>query len=330
MPLVTRRLLIGFAFIGMLIVAGVVGLTTVEHESLLDAILTTVSAISTVGYSPPRPLGAFGKILAIILIVGGLFALALVISALTEYFVEGHLQGVWNRRVTERAIEQLRDHFIVCGYGRVGREVAHRLAGDNLEFVVLDVNEVSIGDAKNEGYLAVVEDASHEDILLRLGIDRARGLMACSDSDANNVYITLTARAANARVFIVARAAQPDAERKLYMAGANRVVSPYVMAGRQIAELATQTAVADSFNLVFDGERLDVQVQEMAVEAGSPLVGRSIGDLHDTVLHGAFVLAIHRQDQLMQDVRSGVQIRAGDRLLVVGSGAQLAKLSTID
>jgi voltage-gated potassium channel len=179
------------------------------------------------------------------------------------------------------------------------------------------------------GYPHVHEDASHDEVLERVGIRRARGLVACADSDMNNVYVTLTARTANPQLFIVARAAQPDAEAKLLKAGANRVVSPYVMAGQHMAQLSARPLVADYLNLLFDGKEIGVRIQELAVDAGSALEGKSIRELHGTLLEGAFVLALDRDGQRTHDVGPDVVLAPGDRLLVVGSGERLGKLSTI-
>lgn len=324
-----RRLVLSLAFVLALILTGVVGFIWTQHESLLDALLTTVSAISTVGYSPPHPFTTAGKILALGLIVGGLVGLALVVSSLTEYFIEGHLPGAWERRKLDKALGQLSDHFIICGFGRVGREVARQLVTARESFVVLDLNAAASQAAREAGYLHLQEDASQDEILRKVHIERARALVACADSDVNNVYVTLSARAANSDLFIVARAAQTDAEPKLYRAGANRVVSPYVMAGRHMAELAARPLVADYLNLLFDGREIDIQIQEIAVDGSSSLSNRTIKDVHETVLDGAFVLALDRDGTRTLHVGPNEVLREGDRLLIVGSGAQLRKLSTI-
>jgi voltage-gated potassium channel len=245
MSLYARRLLLGFGFVLLLTVLGVAGFMSLEHESLVDALLTTVSAISTVGYSPPHPFSTSGKILAIVLILGGIFAIALVISVLTEYLVEGHLYGSWARRKMERSAAELRDHYIIAGFGRVGREVGSTLALAKVPFIVLDINLEVLEEARKAGYLFMSGDPTRDTVLMKVGIQSAKGLIACSDSDTNNVYITLTARSLNPEIFIVARAAFPDAEPRLYQAGANRVVSPYVMAGRHMAQVATNPHVSD-------------------------------------------------------------------------------------
>ena len=324
-----RRLLIGFGFVLVLLVIGVAGFMVLEHESLVDALLTTVSAISTVGYSPPHPLSTGGKLLAIGLILGGLLGIALVISVMTEYFMEGHLFGLWARLRMDKDIGKLSNHFIISGFGRVGREVARTLTQAGVPFVILDISENSLAAARTAGYLFIQDDPSRDEVLHRVGIDRARGLIACADSDTNNVYVTLTARALNPKVFIVARAAFQDAEAKLYKAGADRVVSPYVMAGRTMAQMAAEPLLADYLNLLFDGKQFGVRIQELRVSDMPELSGRSIKELHDTLLGGAYVLAIDRGEERIEHVGPEMVVCQGDRLLVVGSGEQLGKLATI-
>jgi voltage-gated potassium channel len=301
----------------------------IEHESVLDALLTTISAISTVGYSPPHPLSTGGKVLAIFLIVGGVLGIALIISVLTEYFMEGYLRGALERRAIDRQIRELNEHYIVSGFGRVGREVGDCLTTANIPFVVLDVSPSALAAAQAVGYLFLAEDASHDEVLTRVGIDRARGLIACADSDTNNVYVTLSARALNPNLFIVARAAYADAEAKLYRAGADRVVSPYVMAGRHMADLASRPTVSDYLGFLFDGTKIDVRIQEVPVLQDSALAGCSIKELHRGVLGGGFVLAVDRGEERIHQVSPQLVVRPGDVLFVIGSGAQLSKVSSI-
>jgi voltage-gated potassium channel len=243
--------------------------------------------------------------------------------------MEGHLYGAWARRRMERSIEQLKDHFIISGFGRVGREVARTLNEAGVPFVILDVNHEALEVARAAGYRFMEEDASHDEVLRAAGVHRARGLIACADSDVNNVYVTLTARALSPTIFIVARAAYQDAEPKLYNAGANRVVSPYIMAGRTMAQMAAEPLLADYLNLLFDGRQFGVRIQELRVRDMPELAGHSVRDLHTSLLKGAFVLAIDRGEERIEHVDPDMVLGDDDRLLVVGSGEQLGKLATI-
>jgi voltage-gated potassium channel len=191
------------------------------------------------------------------------------------------------------------------------------------------VNDGPILEAQEAGYLFVREDASHDEVLQRVGIKRARGLIACADSDANNVYVTLTARAANPNLFIVARAAYEDAQPKLYKAGANRVVSPYVMAGRRMAHMAADPTMADSLTFLFDGQEIGMRIREVRVADRPELAGRTIRDLRDSALDGGFVLAVDRGGERIEQIGADFEVGPDDRLLVVRSGAQPPKLATI-
>ena len=229
----------------------------------------------------------------------------------------------------DRAIGRLKDHFILVGFGRVGKEVARQLSLAHRSFVVVDANESALSDASTAGYVYVRGDAADNAVLTAAGIQRAAGLVACADSDVQNVYVTLTARSVNPSLFIVARAAFSDAEVKLYNAGADRVVSPYVMAGRQIAQIAAHPRLADYLSLLFDGKQIGVQIVELRVEDMPQLVGLRVSELHRTILEGAFVLAIDRGEERLEHVLPGERIQSDDRLLVVGSGAAVEKLATI-
>jgi len=223
----------------------------------------------------------------------------------------------------------LKDHFIIPGFGRVGTGVALTLRDTGFPFVVVDPNPDAVARAAQAGYLYLEADAAHDEVLLEAGIERACGLIACADSDGNNIYVTLTARSLSPNLFIVARAAYADVEPKLYKAGASRVVSPYVMAGRHMAALAARPLVADYLNFLFDGWQIDAQIREVAVDERSPLARKPVRELPNTALAGAFVLALDRNGERIQQVGPDVVVQPGDRLLVVGSGAQLQKLATI-
>jgi voltage-gated potassium channel len=230
----------------------------------------------------------------------------------------------------DRTVSRLRDHFIIVGFGRVGKEVARQLSAARRSFVVVDTNEQPLEDARAAGYAYFPGDASSNEVLSAVGIDRAAGLIACADSDVQNVYVTLTARTANPSLHIIARAAYADAEPKLYNAGADRVISPYVMAGRQIAQIAANLRLADYLNLLFDGKQIGVQIMELRVDDMPEIAGKPVSDLHRTHLHGAFVLAIDRGNDRLEDVAAEEVVRPGDRLLLVGSGAVMQKLATIE
>jgi voltage-gated potassium channel len=218
----------------------------------------------------------------------------------------------------------LRGHFILCGYGRVGTTVARELAHAAIPFVVVDINPASLATATHDGFHVVEGDATRDEVLREAGVDRARGLITTVDSDANNVYVTLSARALNAGLFIVARANQGGSETKLLQAGADRVVSPYTRAGRQIAELATRPRVADFIDYALSHGELAFAMEEVEIAADGPLAGRTVGSL---VADGIHTLAIVRGPRDYEPNPPADRVLAtGDGLIVSGTSDTLRRL----
>ncbi|GAC1326077.1 MAG: potassium channel protein [Chloroflexota bacterium] len=320
--LLPRGLVVGLGLFAAIVAAGIVGFL-IAGLSPVDAVLTTVSAVLTVGYAPAGPLSSGAKVFATVLILSGVGTGVYVIGSLTEFLVEGGLRGSWQQRRMVRQMEELRDHFIISGFGRVGQQAATQLENSGIPFIVVDANPSTIAVARNRGLLYYEGDATKNSILEIVGLSRARGLLACADSDVNNVYVTLSARALNADLYIVARAAGYDAEQNLYNAGASRVVSPYTMAGNRMAHLAVQPLAADYIDVVIHGQDLGVQIEERVIPAGSPLVNRTVGDVRKRELAGGHVLAVEHDGELITFVEDDLVIAAADRILVAGTAAQL-------
>ena len=217
---------------------GVAGYVLIEHWSLFDAFYMTIITISTVGYSELHPLSAPGRVFTSTLIVSGVGILLFGFGVFAETLSEGHFLEFRRFRRLERQIAALRGHFIVCGYGRIGTRIVTEFEQHQTQYVVLDNNVEAITRLKHEGRLFMEGDAASEELLKGAGIEHARGLISAVDSDERSVYITLAARALNADLYIVARAGRPDSIRRLELAGADRVVSPYIMAGHRMAEFA--------------------------------------------------------------------------------------------
>jgi voltage-gated potassium channel len=224
----------------------------------------------------------------------------------------------------QEAVGALRDHYIVCGYGRVGSTVIRELMHTGQRFVVIDINEPSLERAIADGHLVVMGDATDDATLRRAGIERARGLITTIDSDANNVYVTLSARALSPGLFIVARASAVGAEAKLVQAGANRIVSPYTMAGRRIAELAIRPRVADFIDAALSHGNLSFSLEEVEVTAESPLLGVTVGQLRTD---GVITLAILQPDGAYEaNPPEPRELREGENLIASGSTDDLAAL----
>lgn len=325
--LLPRGLVIGIALFAAIVVAGIVGYM-LDGLSLVDALLVTVSAVTTVGYAPPHPLSVGAKVFTTGLILAGAATGIYVLGSLTEFLVEGGLRGSWQQRRMEKQVHRLKDHYVISGFGRVGQRVATQLEGSEVPFVVVDANPATIAAAQDRGLIYFEGDATRTSVLEEVGIQRARGLLACADSDISNVYVTLSARAINPGLYIVARAAGPDAEQNLYNAGASRVVSPYTMAGSRMAHLAVQPLAADYVDVVIHGHTFGVQIEERVVLPGSSLVDRTVGDIRASELAGGHILAVGTGDQLITFVDDDLVITANQRILLAGTSAQLTHFDT--
>ncbi len=286
-PMSKRLLWAGLA-LGLIVTYGVVGYVVLERWSFLDALYMTTIALTTVGFEEARPLDASGRIFTITLVVLGVGLALITVTLIAALIVEGELGAGRRRRRMDRRIEELRDHFIVCAYGRVGRAAARELDAMHVPFIVIERLEDLRVRLETDGVLYMIEDPSLEPVLRRAGVDRARGLVCAVDSDATNVYITLMARSLNPDLLIVARASEPGSPERLQRAGAERVVSPFTTSGRHMARMVVDPGLVDVLELGSQTRFIDVE--ERAIERGSDLEGHTVADAPGPVL------AIHHAD----------------------------------
>jgi voltage-gated potassium channel len=310
----SRRIRSTFAALVAVFVFGVVGYWTLEDWSFLDAVYMTVITLTTVGFKEVRPLDPGGRVFTIVLLVMGV-GLALVSVALIAQMVAESQLGVRSRRRRmDRDIERLRDHTIICAYGRVGRAVARELRSNGRPFVVVDPKEDLRERMEEDGVPFLLDDPSSEAVLKRAGVDRARSLVCAVDSDATNVYITLIARSIRPDLQIVARASEPGSPERLERAGANRVVSPFVTSGQHMAKMAMSPELVDVLGEEDAGPAL--AVEERAIGHGSVLDGRTVADA------GGAVLAVRRADgAVLTNPPPDLLLREGDTVLVLEAPA---------
>lgn len=261
------RLTRGVATLAALLAFGVVGYMIIEGWSFLDALYMTVISVTTVGYNEVRPLSDGGRVFTIFVILFGVGTALYILTILVQTVVEGELAAAFGVRRMQARIDALSDHYILCGYGRVGDEIATEFNQRNVPFVVVDTDEDAIARSLEAGHLVIEGDATRDDVLKQAGIDRARALMAASDSDAGNTYITLAAKALRPDLYVIARVAQAAGEPRARRAGADRVVSPYTLAGRRMALSALQPLTVEFFDL-------------LASERGGDQVARRDAPLH--------------------------------------------------
>ncbi len=318
---------VGRSLLGLLVVVmiGTLGYVVIEDWPLLDAIYMTVTTVATVGYGEIRPLSTAGRVFTLGLIAVGVAGLWYVLSMLVGLMVEGQVTQRWERRRMERRIEGMRDHLIVCGYGRVGRQIVQELRRERRPVVVLDVNPPSLEEAAREGLLVVHGNATEDETLRRAGIERARGLITAVANDADNVFVTLSARALRPDLPIVARANFDDAVPKLRRAGATQVVSPYAMAGLQMARLVVRPSTVDFVETLLRGTDGDLLLEDLRVAAGSLLVDLPVAEVRRRFAD-ALLLAVQRDGRLLAPPPAELALRAGDVVAFVGRGEQLRAL----
>lgn len=316
---VARRMQLGCGLLTTVLLIGTIGFMATEGWPPVEALYTTVLVISTLGFSELRPSDTPARLLTITLIAGGVGTLYYLVVALAQTVIENNLD--WGRRRSmEQQIGHLHDHYIVCGYGRVGRETCRQLAQQRCAFVVVDNDAQRAEAVRAAGYLVVQGDASDDAVLRRAGVVRASGLLTAVNSDAGNVYITLSARALNPSLFIVARAATAEAEHKLTIAGASRVISPYVLGGRSMAGMALRPAVMEFIELLVHSDDLEMWLEEVPVRAGSALDGVAVGEARLREEVGITVLAVRRADGRMAvSPPPALRLAAGDTLIALGS-----------
>jgi len=323
---VSPRIRIGCGLLALIVLVGTVGFTLIEGWTLFESFYSTVLVVSTLGFSDERPDDIPGRLLTTVLIGGGVGTLYYLVGALAQSVIENQLD--WGkRRAMEQQVEQLKDHFIVCGFGRVGQQTCRQLAQEQCAFVVIDTEEQRIRWVEEAGYLYVRGDASDDPVLKRAGIERARGLLTAVQSDAGNVYITLSARALNPKLFIVARAATDSAEHKLTIAGANRVISPYILGGRSMASHALRPAVMDFLDVLVHSDDLEMWLEEVVVEPGTELDGTQIGaaDLRERA--NVTILAVRRADgRMLINPGADEVLHAGDTLIVLGRRSDIDRI----
>jgi voltage-gated potassium channel len=305
------------------IAVGTAGYMLIEGWSFSDALFMTVSTLATVGFGEVRPLDEVGRAWTIVLIIAGVGIIFGTIGIVAEAVVT---EVSSPRREAKRMADEiaaLRDHYILCGYGRVGSTVARELQHGGQRVVVVDVEPSSLDHARRDGHLVVEGDATEDATLRAAGVLSARGLITTIDSDANNVYVTLSARALNPKLFLVGRANAEGSEAKVLQAGANRVVSPYTMAGRRIAELALRPRVADFIDAALSHGELAFSMEELEVRPGGPIEGRTVADLRRD---GIFALAVVTGRGYEANPSDDRRLVAGESLVVSGSSSVLRPL----
>jgi voltage-gated potassium channel len=323
-----KKLMVGAAVLFFIIAAGVVGYTFIEGWSFLDSLYMTITTITTVGYSEVNPLSTGGRIFSIFLILGGMGGAFYTLFGIIEFIVEGQFGITVRRRRMVNKIAKLKEHFILCGFGRVGEEISNIFKEEDVSFVVIDNRPECIARAEESKYIFLQGDATSDDVLKEAGIEKARGLVAALGNDIDNTYITLSARGLRHDLFITARASDSEAGTKLKRAGANRIVSPNSIGARRIAMLALRPAVVDFLDTISRRRGPELQMENVAITEKSSLAGQTVNDIRHC--SKAVVLAINKKTgRLLANPSEDEKVVAGDSIIIMGTREQLTSLEAI-
>ena len=323
----SRSVILGTALLLFWIILGTVGFTVLEGWSFVDSLYMSIITISTVGFGEVQPLHPAGRMFASFIIVAGIGTAVYTFTGLGQLVLEGELVSLMGRRKMMSELDKLKDHYIVCGYGRVGAMVAKGLRDKGVPMCVVDKDESLESHLREQGYVYYIGDGTDEDILLSAGIERARAVLALLPSDAGNVYLAITARELNPRVQIIARASDEKAEVRLKRSGADKVVSPYKIAGARVLQAAIQPTVLEFMDLVTGQQHLTLRMEEVRVGETSPIHDKTLAEGESLRTCGVIIVAVKTAaGEMMFNPDPGVRITAGDTLVALGDEDSLGKL----
>jgi voltage-gated potassium channel len=323
-----RQLVISLVMLSVILVFGTFGFVAIDGANVLDALYMTVITITTVGYGEVVPLSGAGKLFAIVLIFMGAGFVLHVFTRITEAIVEGGLEETLRRMKMKKRVAKLSGHYIVCGFGRIGKVICKILAENDREFVVVEKNPHKIQAIIDQGHLVLEGESADDQVLMDAGIKNARGLIAVVSSDADTVYITLSARGIRPDLFIMARSSgEEGAEKKLLRAGADKVLSPYFIGATRMAQQVVRPTVIDFIDLAVHGGELGLRMEEMAVSESSRYAGKSLMDSGIRKDHDLIVVAIKRNHgEMIFNPNPETEINPSDIMVVLGNHEDIKDL----
>jgi voltage-gated potassium channel len=313
----------------ILLSIGIVGYMGIEEYTFFDALYMTVITLSTVGFGEVKPLDQAGRIFTIFLIILGAGFVAYNVNLLARILLDGQLVEMYRRRTLTKKLEELKDHYIVCGHGQMGQIIARELCHASLSVVLIDKEAAALQKVEESRIVHFSADATEEESLLVAGVQRAKGLVAVVSRDTDNVFIVLTARDLNKNLHILARAGTPGAEKRLIKAGANRVVSPYASSAIRIAHNILRPTVTDFLELALSGEGMELSMEEMEIPVGASLVGKDLMGSGIRSQYNLIIVAIKRgSDRMIYNPSPQEELLAGDVLIAIGPQENLIQFRT--
>jgi len=325
----SRHLLVALGALAAVTTVGTLGYMLIAAMSPLDALYMTVITLSTVGYHEVVELTTAGRFFTMGLILVGLGTLLYTVAAIAEFFIEGRLDYLLGRRTMKRTIESLRDHVVVCGFGRIGQVVAGELKRSGVPFVIVESDPQLQGELDENGYLYVLGSALEDAVLKEAGTERARAIVAATANDSDNVFVTLSARELQPKIIVHARGETKEGTRRLHLVGAHQVISPQQLGGRRIANAILRPAVVDFIDLSLPGSGADVNLEEIMLAPGCPASGMALRDLQTKGVRVAVVAIKRGSDPTRLTPGAEDELAAGDQVVVIGDQENLRRFAAL-
>lgn len=322
------RLALSFALLALVLAFGTLGYVHSEGMTVFEAFYMSIITVSTVGFSEIKPLSQTGRLITVMIIVTGVSLLTYTLGQVVNIFIEGELQRIFGRRKLEKKIKSLKNHFIICGYGRIGTIISMELHAEHIPFIVIEKGAEKIEKLEKNNFLYLPMDATTEDALLKAGIMAARGIVTAVSSDADNVFITLTAKGLRPDLFVLSRASEEQNLEKIMRAGATRVVCPYQIGGRRMAQVLKRPTVIDFIDSATVDDGLDLRLEEAVVGPGSTLADKSLIDGRIRKDFGVIIVAIKKpSNEMIFNPQPEEKLQSGDTVVIIGKTQDLGRLN---
>jgi voltage-gated potassium channel len=320
-----RKIVLSLSFLFFIVCLGVIGYHLIEKYTFLNSLYMTIITLTTVGFGEVKPLSYYGKVFTMMLAISGVATVAYVFSQIVEFLINVSLQ---NKLLKGRKLmKEIKSHFIICGFGRMGKEIADELKKMKINFVVIEENEDERTVMEEKEILYILEDATKEDVLLKANIKEAKGIICVCDTDAENVFITLSARSLNPNIHIISRASSGKVETSLKKAGADKVFSPYTVGAKRMAACILKPNVVEFLDLIMHSQEIAFLLEELKISKGNLYIGKTLKEADIRKRTGVSVLGIKKKDNsIISNPSSNSLIEEGDILIALGTEEQLRKM----
>lgn len=328
--ILANKLKIALSILFTILVIGTIGFYFIEKWSFVDSFYTTITTLATVGYGDYTPKTTQGKIFTVFIIIFGVGTMLYSFGLISEVIIEDRLRRILGRGKLEKMIDKMNNHYIICGCGRIGFLICRELAAEKVPFVVIDNSPEIIQKIQDEGIIYCKGDATQDKVLIEAGIKRAKGIVCVLPSDAENLYVILTAKELNHDIFILSRSEEEESEHRLLRAGANRVVSPYTLGGTRMAMAILRPAMLDFIEITTRRQSLELRMEELAVGDGSPIIGKSLEESGIRQRYGLIIIAVKKDSgKMFFNPLANYIIAKGDRLIAMGEDENVKSFAEV-